>query len=56
MSAAESIVPLVDLRAQYATLKSEVDAAVDGVLARGDFILGEEWSEPLKVDTERAMD
>ena len=42
MSAAESIVPLVDLRAQYATLKSEVDAAVDGVLARGDFILGEE--------------
>jgi len=42
MSAAESIVPLVDLRAQYSTLKSEVDAAIDGVLARGDFILGEE--------------
>ena len=42
MSAAESIVPLVDLRAQYSTIKSEVDAAVDGVLARGDFILGKE--------------
>ena len=54
MNAAESIVPLVDLRAQYSTIKSEVDAAIDGVLARGDFILGKElklfeaeWSEPL---------
>ena len=42
MNAAESIVPLVDLRAQYATVKTEVDAAVEGVLARGDFILGKE--------------
>jgi dTDP-4-amino-4,6-dideoxygalactose transaminase len=33
-------IPLVDLKAQYATIKSEVDAAVAGVLQRCDFILG----------------
>ncbi len=35
-------IPLVDLRAQYETIKAEVDAAVLAVLARGDFILGRE--------------
>jgi dTDP-4-amino-4,6-dideoxygalactose transaminase len=34
-------VPFVDLGAQYAGIKSEVGAAIDGVLQRGDFILGE---------------
>ncbi len=34
-------VPFVDLAAQYATLKTEVDAAIAGVLAKTDFILGE---------------
>lgn len=35
------IVPFVDLGAQYAEIKSEVNAAIGGVLQRGDFILGE---------------
>lgn len=34
-------VPFVDLRAQYAGIESDVRAAIDGVLERGDFILGE---------------
>ena len=33
-------VPLVDLQAQYAAIKNEVDEAVAGVVSRGDFILG----------------
>ena len=35
-------VPLVDLQAQYATIKNEVDEAISGVVSRGDFILGSE--------------
>ncbi len=34
-------VPFVDLGAQYAEIESEVNAAIAGVLQRGDFILGE---------------
>jgi len=34
-------VPFVDLRAQYDAIESEVRAAIEGVLRRGDFILGE---------------
>jgi dTDP-4-amino-4,6-dideoxygalactose transaminase len=34
-------VPFVDLSAQYATIKEEVDAAIGQVLTQGDFILGE---------------
>jgi dTDP-4-amino-4,6-dideoxygalactose transaminase len=34
-------VPLVDLRAQYATIRSEVDQAMSAVLERCDFVLGE---------------
>jgi dTDP-4-amino-4,6-dideoxygalactose transaminase len=37
-------IPLVDLKAQYAALTSEINAAVQGVLERGDFILGGEVS------------
>ncbi len=37
-----SKIPLVDLRAQYETIKEEVDAAISGVLSRTSFILGEE--------------
>ena len=33
-------VPLVDLKTQYRNLKDEIDEAVIGVMARGDFILG----------------
>jgi dTDP-4-amino-4,6-dideoxygalactose transaminase len=33
-------IPLVDLKAQYRSIKPEVDAAVAGVLERCDFILG----------------
>lgn len=35
-------VPLVDLRAQYHSIKREVDAAVSGVLESGQFVLGGE--------------
>ena len=35
-------IPLVDLRAQYAALREEIDAAIAAVLERGDFILGRE--------------
>jgi len=35
-----SRVPLVDLKAQYRTIREEVRAAMDGVLERTDFILG----------------
>jgi dTDP-4-amino-4,6-dideoxygalactose transaminase len=36
------VIPLVDLQAQYATIKSEIDTAVLGVLASGKFALGPE--------------
>ncbi len=35
-------VPFVDLRAQYASLASDVQQAISAVLERGDFILGKE--------------
>lgn len=35
-------IPLVDLKAQYATIRDEVDAAVQRVLQQGQFILGPE--------------
>jgi dTDP-4-amino-4,6-dideoxygalactose transaminase len=34
-------IPLVDLKAQYATIKSEIDAAIQDVLDETGFILGE---------------
>src|SRR5947209_7289120 len=34
-------VPLVDLKAQYAAIKTEVARAMTDVLERGDFVLGE---------------
>ena len=36
------MIPLVDLKAQYSTLKNEVDNAIQRVLNRGQFILGPE--------------
>lgn len=36
------MIPLVDLRAQYRSIKSEIDPAVLGVLDSAQFILGEE--------------
>ncbi len=38
------IIPLLDLRAEYRELKSEIDAAVSRVLESGQFILGKEVS------------
>ena len=35
-------IPLTDVKAQYAPLLADVRAAVDGVLERGQFILGPE--------------
>ena len=35
-------VPLMDIAAQYGPLRSEIDAAVAGVLDSGRFILGPE--------------
>jgi dTDP-4-amino-4,6-dideoxygalactose transaminase len=37
-------VPFVDLHAQYHNLRQDVRQAIDGVLERGDFILGQEVS------------
>jgi dTDP-4-amino-4,6-dideoxygalactose transaminase len=36
------MIPLLDLKAQYASIKTEVDAAVLRVLASGTYVLGEE--------------
>ncbi len=36
------MIPLVDLQAQYASIKNEIDAAVLGVLSSGQFALGPE--------------
>jgi len=38
-------VPFVDLRAQHAPLRAEIEAAVSAVLDRGDFILGGELEQ-----------
>ena len=35
-------IPLVDLRAQYFSIKPEIDAAIERVIAATNFILGEE--------------
>src|SRR5947208_15918336 len=39
------MVPLLDLKAQYRTIKSELDAAVINVLENAQFILGPEVAE-----------
>ena len=36
----EPMIPLVDLKAQYRSLKSEIDTAVARVLESGRFVLG----------------
>src|SRR6478752_9003802 len=36
------MIPLLDLKAQYASIKDDVDAAVLRVLASGHYVLGEE--------------
>ncbi|HVS82048.1 MAG TPA: aminotransferase class I/II-fold pyridoxal phosphate-dependent enzyme [Pyrinomonadaceae bacterium] len=38
-------IPLVDLKAQYAANKSEIDAAIKRVIAKTSFILGPEVSD-----------
>jgi dTDP-4-amino-4,6-dideoxygalactose transaminase len=39
------MIPFLDLKAQYASIKPEIDAAVSKILAGGQFILGEEVAE-----------
>jgi dTDP-4-amino-4,6-dideoxygalactose transaminase len=39
---ADPVIPLVDLNAQYRSIKAEIDAAVGAVLENGRFILGPE--------------
>jgi dTDP-4-amino-4,6-dideoxygalactose transaminase len=41
MATSPSPVPFVDLGAQLETIRPEIDAAIAGVLERGDFILGD---------------
>jgi dTDP-4-amino-4,6-dideoxygalactose transaminase len=36
------VIPFVDLKAQYASLRTEVNAAIQGVLDSCQFILGSE--------------
>src|SRR5947209_18989454 len=38
-------IPLVDLKAQYATIKPEIDAAIQSVIESSAFIRGKEHSE-----------
>ena len=38
-------VPLVDLKAQYASIKPEIDAAIQRVLDNTSFILGKEVTD-----------
>ena len=45
MPGAEHQIPLVDLKAQYALIKSEMDEAVGRVIANADFILGKDVEE-----------
>lgn len=40
--AVNTIVPFVDLKAQYKSIETEVQSAIKKVLEKGDFILGEE--------------
>ncbi len=40
-------IPLADLKAQYSTIKDEIDEAIHRVLQQGQFILGQR-SNPLK--------
>jgi len=42
MAPTQSRIPLVDLAAQYRALKPEIDAAIQRVVSRGQFILGPE--------------
>ena len=39
------MIPLVDLKAQYRSIKEEMDSAIQGVLERTQFINGPEVSE-----------
>ena len=48
------MIPLLDLKAQYASVKPEVDAAVLDVLASGDYIQGGEVRAPGPPASERA--
>ena len=36
------MIPFVDLKAQYHSIKPEIDAAIAGVLESGQFVLGRE--------------
>src|SRR5258706_972578 len=45
MSGEKSKQPLVDLRAQHATIAAEVQAAIDNVISNTDFILGADVAE-----------
>ncbi len=40
-----AMIPFVDLKAQYAAIKPEIDSAIQSVLERGQFTLGAEVSE-----------
>ncbi|MEK7774028.1 MAG: DegT/DnrJ/EryC1/StrS family aminotransferase, partial [Deltaproteobacteria bacterium] len=40
-AAKKANIPFVDLKAQYCEIKEDVDEAINGVLDRCDFILGE---------------
>ena len=37
-----NMIPFVDLKAQYLSIKSEVDTAIASVLESGQFVLGNE--------------
>src|SRR6266702_2118072 len=42
MTSTRARIPLLDLKAQYYSIKPEIDAAIAGVLESGQFVLGAE--------------
>ena len=45
MSAQPGKIPFVDIQTQYQNLKAEMDSAVQRVMVRGDFVLGEDLTQ-----------
>jgi len=45
MTTTRPTIPLLDLRAQYHSIKPEIDAAIARVLESGQFVLGAEVAD-----------
>jgi hypothetical protein len=43
-----AMIPFVDLKAQYFSIKDEINSAISNVLESSQFVLGKERSRPLR--------